>query len=74
MSKEVEPGTSIHVIACFRGLLSTGNNQESVFGVRWAARPDLGFPSHGFVLHRVLAGTPMLIGRFFLPPSTDWLA
>jgi hypothetical protein len=66
-------GTDIHVIACLRGSLPTGNN-ERVFGVRWAGRPDLGFPSKGFVLRRFVAGVsaPVVVGRYFLPPTNDW--
>ncbi|MFI7642291.1 hypothetical protein [Nonomuraea sp. NPDC049400] len=65
-------GTDIHVIACLRGSLP-GNN-ERVFGVRWAGRPDLGFPPKGFVLQRVVAGVPapVVVGRYFLPPTKDW--
>jgi hypothetical protein len=66
-------GTDIHVIACLRGSLTTGQ-QERVFGVRWGGRPDLGFPSNGFVLFRIVAptGESTLVGRFFLPPSSNW--
>ncbi|GAA1869444.1 hypothetical protein [Asanoa iriomotensis] len=66
-------GSDIHVIACRRGSLPTGQH-ERVFGVRWAGRPDLGFPSKGFVLRRIVAGAPapVVVGRYFLPPTTDW--
>ncbi|WP_437878144.1 hypothetical protein [Sorangium sp. So ce513] len=63
-------GTDIHVIACPRGTL--GETRTRVFGVRWAGRPDLGFPSKGFVLHRVIGTTRTQVGRYFLPKSTDW--
>lgn len=65
-------GIDIHVIACLRGSLTNGD-QNRVFGVRWAARPDFGFPRFGFELFRVVGGgAPTSIGEFILPPSETW--
>ena len=43
-----------------------------VHGVRWAARPDLGFPLKGFRVSRVRGATQTKIGDFFLPRSKNW--
>jgi hypothetical protein len=61
-------GVDIHVIACLRAALSSGR----VFGVRWAGRPDLGFPAKGFALSRVVDSQTTRVGRYFLPAADDW--
>ncbi|GLR77736.1 hypothetical protein GCM10007856_04040 [Azospirillum oryzae] len=44
-------GTDIDIIACRRKLDAPDN--RVVFGVRWALRPELGFPPNGFYVLRV---------------------
>lgn len=44
----------------------------TVYGVRWAARPDLGFPPKGFSVFRVAGSKRTKIGDFFLPRSKTW--
>ena len=44
----------------------------TVYGVRWGARPDLGFPPRGFSVFRVIGSTRTHLGDFFLPRSKTW--
>ena len=63
-------GRDLHVIACLRR--PTPQDPRRVVGVRWASRPDIGFPLGYGVRRRGVAD--VLIGRFFLPASTTWAA
>jgi len=64
----------IAIIACERR--PTPADTSRVIGVRWAARPDLGFPLRGYIVRRREVASPgsVTIGIFTLPNTTDWTA
>jgi hypothetical protein len=64
-------GQDLHIIACQRRPLP--NDVHPVVGVRWASRPDFGFPVRGYGLRR-RGQLDVDLGRFFLPASTSWPA
>lgn len=64
-------GQDLHIIACQRRPLP--HEARPVVGVRWASRPDLGFPLKGYGVRR-RGRIDAVVGRFFLPVSTSWPA
>lgn len=67
-------GTEIHIIACVREFATPGSLNQ-VWGLRWASRPDLGFPADGYNISWLspsTANTPVHIGTYTLPETTDW--
>ncbi len=64
-------GRDLHIIACKRRPLP--DDVRPIVGVRWASRPDLGFPLEGYGVGRS-GNVDFSIGRFFLPASTNWPA
>jgi hypothetical protein len=89
---QLKPGSEIHVIACVRAGPGMGTAgpvisshvgpaaDGSVLGVRWASRPDIGFPDNGYRLAIVAPdeldddGKPRRaeVGTYFLPASDSW--
>ncbi|HEX2205393.1 MAG TPA: hypothetical protein VHG91_18935, partial [Longimicrobium sp.] len=69
------PGIDLHIIACLRHPPDkVGETVGRCYGVRWAARPDWGFPPSGFRVWRrpVQSQVRTPVGTFFLPATTDW--
>ena len=72
LPKEELGPDGIEIIACQRSD-GGGPTERRTFGVRWATRPDLGFPRKGYDVYRVVdGGAPVIIGTFVLPDTTDW--
>lgn len=67
-------GRDIHIIACERSFSS--QKRVSIMGVRWASRPDIGFPDKGYDIFRLTAesrdGVWEHVGNFSLPRTESW--
>src|SRR5688572_14280278 len=63
----------IDIIACQRSVDGGSPTDRRTFGVRWGARPDLGWPLKPWRLERGFgSGEPHLVGEFHLPDSENW--
>jgi hypothetical protein len=62
------PGRDLHIIACQRP--AAAGDRRRILGVRWASRPDLGFPIRGYVVRRT--GASAALGIFWLPDTASW--
>lgn len=70
---KLDPDRDLAIIACERAV-----SDARCIGVRWAARPDLGFPPSGFLVGRRFVNDVENIteigATFFLPDTTNWAA
>lgn len=71
------PRRDLDIIACQRGGQNASASYDRTFGIRWASRPDLGFPEEGYFVERSIEGSsPEPVGHqggtFHLPLTGDW--
>jgi hypothetical protein len=60
------------IIACQRRLPKQHSHLRRVVGVRWASRPDFGFPTSGYIVRRRGEGAGESLGVFWLPSTKSW--
>jgi len=75
-TEHVEPGRDLAIIACQRRT-DEKSREKRIFGVRWASRPDIGYPLIGYFVERIVdGGSPEPIGSvggvFLLPRTDTW--
>ena len=74
----LQPGRDLEIIACQRpDAAGPSEGEQHVFGVRWASRPDIFWPTGGFRTSRSLNGAAAIPigshgGVFDLPDTSDW--